>query len=302
MMQRFFAILAGGGAALRGHGRQVHRRRDHGRVRRPGRPRGPRAARLLRGPADARRRRRVRGRAAARARAQLLGAGRAQLRRGGRRGDRRRRGRRVHGDRPHGRAGAADGGAGRAGQGLPDREHGGAGARLHGARGPRRVRDQGRQPARARLRAGRGRRGALAPRPLARARLLALRRPREPRWRRWRRRWPGPRAGEGAAVGIVAEAGVGKSRLCHEFAERARERGIEVFECAGPGARPARSPSCRCCRCCAPTSASATREPERIVREKIAGRTLLLDPDFAAELPLLFDFLGVPDPERPSPR
>ena len=31
--------------------------------------------------------------------------------------------RRVHGDRPHGRPGAADGGAGRAGQGLPDRAH-----------------------------------------------------------------------------------------------------------------------------------------------------------------------------------
>jgi adenylate cyclase len=35
------------------------------------------------------------------------------------------------------------------------------------------------------------------------------------------------------------------------------------------------------------------------VREKIAGRTLLLDPDFAEDLPLLFDFLGVPDPQRP---
>src|SRR3954462_2434143 len=33
---------------------------------------------------------------------------------------------------------------------------------------------------------------------------------------------------EGAAVGIVADPGVGKSRLCHEFAERCRERGIEV--------------------------------------------------------------------------
>ncbi len=43
-------------------------------------------------------------------------------------------------------------------------------------------------------------------------------------------------------------------------------------------------------------------DPERIVREKIAGRTLLLDPNFTEELPLLFDFLGVPDPDRPLPQ
>ena len=46
----------------------------------------------------------------------------------------------------------------------------------------------------------------------------------------------------------------------------------------------------------------ADGDPERIVREKIAGRTLLLDPDFAEDLPLLFDFLGVPDPHRPLPQ
>src|ERR1051326_7954182 len=37
-------------------------------------------------------------------------------------------------------------------------------------------------------------------------------------------------AGEGAVIGIAAEAGIGKSRLSHEFCERCRERGIEVFE------------------------------------------------------------------------
>jgi predicted ATPase len=36
-------------------------------------------------------------------------------------------------------------------------------------------------------------------------------------------------------------------------------------------------------------------------REKIAGRTLLLDETLAEGLPLMFDFLGVPDPERPAP-
>src|SRR5213079_100140 len=37
-------------------------------------------------------------------------------------------------------------------------------------------------------------------------------------------------AGEGQIVGVVGEPGVGKSRLCHEFAERCRARGIPFIE------------------------------------------------------------------------
>ncbi len=40
-----------------------------------------------------------------------------------------------------------------------------------------------------------------------------------------------------ASVGLVAEPGVGKSRLCHEFAQRCRERGARGLRGAGPGAR-----------------------------------------------------------------
>ena len=50
-MERFFEILCDGRPPLRGHRRQVHRRRHHGAVRRADRPRGPRPARLLRGAA-----------------------------------------------------------------------------------------------------------------------------------------------------------------------------------------------------------------------------------------------------------
>jgi len=107
--------------------------------------------------------------------------------------------------------------------------------------------------------------------------------------------------GEGAAVGIVAEPGVGKSRLCHEFAERCRERDIEVFECQAQAH--ARSiPFMPVLQMLRSYFGIVDGEPERIVREKIAGRTLLLDPDFAEDLPLLFDFLGVPDPARPLPQ
>ena len=173
------------GDRVRGHRRQVHRRRDHGRLRGAGRPRGPRAARLLRGAADARRRRRLRGRAAARAAASTsptrIGINSGEVVAGAIGAGRRRR---LHRDRPHGRPGAADGGAGRARQGLRHRAHCRARGRVSRPHGPRRVRDQGRQPPRPGLRAGRSRSGALPARPLPRARLLQLRRQRPRRWRR----------------------------------------------------------------------------------------------------------------------
>jgi class 3 adenylate cyclase/tetratricopeptide (TPR) repeat protein len=108
-------------------------------------------------------------------------------------------------------------------------------------------------------------------------------------------------AGEGAAVGIVAEPGVGKSRLCHEFCERARRRGIEVFECQGQ-AHGREIPFMPVLQMLRTYFGIADSDAERIVREKIAGRTLLLDPAFTDDLPVLFDFLGVPDPDRPLPQ
>ncbi|HWA55480.1 MAG TPA: adenylate/guanylate cyclase domain-containing protein, partial [Solirubrobacterales bacterium] len=107
--------------------------------------------------------------------------------------------------------------------------------------------------------------------------------------------------GEGAAVGIVADPGVGKSRLCHEFAERCRGRGVEVFECQAQ-AHGRAIPFMPVLQMLRSYFGIEDGDPERIVREKIAGRTLLLDPDFADDLPLFFDFLGVPDPDRPLPQ
>src|SRR5262249_2252952 len=39
----------------------------------------------------------------------------------------------------------------------------------------------------------------------------------------------------------------------------------------------------------------------RAARDKIAGRMVLLDETLTEWLPIVFDFLGVPDPERPAP-
>ena len=109
------------------------------------------------------------------------------------------------------------------------------------------------------------------------------------------------KAGEGAAVGIVAEPGVGKSRLCHEFAERGRAVGVEVFE-AQAQAHAVEIPFVPVLQMLRAYFGIAAEDSERIVREKVAGRALLLDPEFAEELPFLFDFLGVPDPDRPLPQ
>ncbi|HEX6229597.1 MAG TPA: adenylate/guanylate cyclase domain-containing protein [Solirubrobacterales bacterium] len=109
------------------------------------------------------------------------------------------------------------------------------------------------------------------------------------------------KAGEGAAVAIVAEPGVGKSRLCLEFANRCRDDSIEVFE-AQAQSHGRGIPFMPVLQMLRAYFGIADNDPERIVREKIAGRALLLDPELAEDLPLLFDFLGVPDPDRPLPQ
>jgi class 3 adenylate cyclase/tetratricopeptide (TPR) repeat protein len=107
--------------------------------------------------------------------------------------------------------------------------------------------------------------------------------------------------GRGSVIGIVADPGVGKSRICHEFAERCRARGIEVYESQAQ-AHGETIPFLPVLQMLRGYFGIEDRDSERVAREKIAGRLLLLDPDFAADLPLIFDFLAVPDPERPAPQ
>jgi class 3 adenylate cyclase/tetratricopeptide (TPR) repeat protein len=109
------------------------------------------------------------------------------------------------------------------------------------------------------------------------------------------------RDGRGVVVGVVGEAGVGKSRLCHEFVERCRRRGIPVYEaqCQAHGSAIPFLPVLQMMRS---YFGIAEHDPDQQAREKIAGRLLLLDDAFAESLPLVFDFLGVADPHRPAPR
>ena len=108
-------------------------------------------------------------------------------------------------------------------------------------------------------------------------------------------------AGRGQVLGIVAEAGTGKSRLCFEFAERCRAQGLTVFEghAVAHGKNLPLLPILQVFRA---YYGIDERDADRTAREKIAGRLLLLDEGFREVLPVMFEFLGVPDPERPLPR
>jgi class 3 adenylate cyclase len=108
-------------------------------------------------------------------------------------------------------------------------------------------------------------------------------------------------AGNGQVVGVVAEAGTGKSRLCFEFLERCRARGMHVYE--GRAVAHGRNiPFLPILEVFRAYYGITLEDDDRSAREKIAGRMVLLDNSFADALPLLFDFLGVADPQRPAPR
>src|SRR5262249_17416477 len=101
-------------------------------------------------------------------------------------------------------------------------------------------------------------------------------------------------AGDGQVVGVVAEAGVGKARLCYEFVQRCRARGIAVHEAHGV-AHGKMVPYLPVLEFLREYFGIGEQDTAQAMREKIAGRLLLLDPALTDALPLVFDFLGVPD-------
>jgi len=106
------------------------------------------------------------------------------------------------------------------------------------------------------------------------------------------------RAGQGSALGVFAEAGTGKSRLCFEFVEQCRASGHPVVEghAISHGKTLPLVPVYEVFRGYFGVDDS---DDPRVAREKIAGRLLLLDESFRDLLPTLFDFLGVGDPAEP---
>jgi adenylate cyclase len=105
-------------------------------------------------------------------------------------------------------------------------------------------------------------------------------------------------AGEGQVVGLVGEPGVGKSRLAHEFVEHCLAEGISVqrARAVAHGREIPLLPVLELMR--ATLGVGDADEPE-IARARITASLDALDASFHEDLPLLFDFLGVPDPEQP---
>ncbi|WP_426440099.1 adenylate/guanylate cyclase domain-containing protein [Bradyrhizobium genosp. P] len=104
--------------------------------------------------------------------------------------------------------------------------------------------------------------------------------------------------GEGRVVGVVGEAGIGKSRLCFEFAENCRGNGIRVFEARvlAHGRATPFQPVLELMRDYFGLRSGQTPDVSRcIILERLAALPV------SEQLPaILLDFLGLADPQRPA--
>jgi tetratricopeptide (TPR) repeat protein len=102
-------------------------------------------------------------------------------------------------------------------------------------------------------------------------------------------------AGNGQVLGIVADAGTGKSRLCFEFAELCRSRGLPVR--SGSGVAHGRAiPLLPVLQFYRDSFGIVDEDDDFGARQKIAGILAQLDRELLDALPILYDFLGVRDP------
>ena len=104
--------------------------------------------------------------------------------------------------------------------------------------------------------------------------------------------------GTGRVAAVVGEPGVGKSRICAEFIERCRARGLAVYEahCPAHGKSIPYLPLLELLR---NLFGITEQDGPREARQKIAGELALLDDGFAEDRALVLDFLGVADPKEP---
>src|SRR5262249_48081997 len=108
-------------------------------------------------------------------------------------------------------------------------------------------------------------------------------------------------AGEGQVVGVVAEAGAGKSRLAYEFTQQCGRRGIRVIIASGvPYWRSV--PFLPVLQIVRALCGLNTHDSGDAARRKITGALQWGDETLPEDLPLLFDFVGVNAPNHPRPR
>lgn len=108
------------------------------------------------------------------------------------------------------------------------------------------------------------------------------------------------KAGQGQIVGVIGEAGVGKSRLCHEFKLIARGE-CRVLECASDSYGRA-FPYLPLIDLLKNYLEIAPGDEARVVLEKVTGRVLALDRALDDTIPFLLALLGVADPNMPINR
>jgi class 3 adenylate cyclase/tetratricopeptide (TPR) repeat protein len=106
--------------------------------------------------------------------------------------------------------------------------------------------------------------------------------------------------GEGRVVGVVGEAGIGKSRLCFEFADNCRRQGIRVFEgrVLAHGRATPFQPVLELLR---DYFGIRVKDSVDMSRSRVIDRFATLSSSEQVLL-LLLDFLGLADPANPAPK
>ena len=104
--------------------------------------------------------------------------------------------------------------------------------------------------------------------------------------------------GEGRVVGVVGEAGIGKSRLCFEFAESCRQKGIRVYE-ARVLAHGRATPFQPVLELLRDYFGLRVKEATDISRRRVLDQLAAL-PISEQLSSVLLEFLGLADPQRAS--
>jgi class 3 adenylate cyclase len=105
-------------------------------------------------------------------------------------------------------------------------------------------------------------------------------------------------ARDGQVLGVIADPGLGKSRLVSEFVQELRRGGVEVHEahCQAHARALPLVPMLEMLR----SYFGITEDlGSQAARERIRARLCQADPSLDEEAPLVFEFLAVPDPRRP---
>jgi class 3 adenylate cyclase/tetratricopeptide (TPR) repeat protein len=108
------------------------------------------------------------------------------------------------------------------------------------------------------------------------------------------------RAGEGQVIAVTGEAGIGKSRLCHEFAAQAERASVEVHRASGMP-HGAALPLHPIHTLALSRMGLADRTDAGEIRRLVAGMLMLEHPEHAAALPAILDFLGAGDGQPQAP-